>query len=62
MNNKPSLEDFVATDDSGRNLKTGDVLDVEAMLRLYSPSELLQVPGISRSTDGWPGLSSWLSA
>ena len=38
MSEKPSITDFVATDDSGGfvNLKTGDVLDVAAMLRLFS--------------------------
>ena len=41
-----SIEDFVAIDDSGCfvNLKTGDVLDVAAMLPLFSQDELLQVP------------------
>jgi hypothetical protein len=43
---KPSIEDFVATDDSGGfvNLKTREVLDAGAMLRLFSWAELLQVP------------------
>ena len=35
MSDKPSIADFVATDDSGGfvNLKTGEVLDAGAMLR-----------------------------
>jgi hypothetical protein len=46
MNNKPSIGDFVTTDDSGGflNLKTGDVFDVATILRLYSRAEVLQVP------------------
>lgn len=46
MSVKPSIGDFVATDDSGGfvNLKTGEVLDAGAMLRLFSGDELLQVP------------------
>ena len=46
MSEKPSIADFVATDDSGGfvNLKTGEVLDAGAMLRLFSSAELLQVP------------------
>ena len=57
---KPSIEDFVATDDSGGfvNLKTGEVLDAGAMLRLFSRAELLQVPvgrrPVPRSANGRP--------
>jgi hypothetical protein len=46
MNEKPSIEDFVATDTDGGfvNLKTGEVLYIGAMLRLFSEDELMQVP------------------
>jgi hypothetical protein len=46
MNEKPSIGDFVATDDSGGfvNLRTGETFDVGAMLRLFSGAELQQVP------------------
>ena len=45
MSEKPSIEDFVATDEGGfLNLRSGEVLSVDEMLCRYGRAEVESVP------------------